>query len=82
MVCIGTLDTENTVDMKIGIRKRLTILFSYGGLVADVKEVLDLIAEDKISPQVETGHLTDFSNVLKDLHAGKIPARMALIPQS
>jgi propanol-preferring alcohol dehydrogenase len=41
MVCIGTLDTENTVDMKIGVRKRLNIIFSYGGQLCDLKAVLD-----------------------------------------
>jgi alcohol dehydrogenase, propanol-preferring len=79
MLCVGTLDTSNTIDMKIGIRKRLTILFTYGGQMRDLKEVLDLIAEGVILPQVESASLKDFPRVLKDLCDGKIKARVALL---
>lgn len=79
MVCIGTLDLENTIDMKIGVRKRLTIIFSYGGQVKDLEEVLELISQNKITPQVETSNLGSFPTVLEDLCAGKISGRMALL---
>lgn len=80
MVCIGTLDTENTIDMKIGIRKRLSIKFTYGGQIRDLKEVLDLISKGAVQPQVETAGLKDFPVVLKDLCDGNVKARVALLP--
>ncbi|KAL5352072.1 hypothetical protein ACLOAV_002015 [Pseudogymnoascus australis] len=67
MVCIGTLDSENSIDMKIGIRKRLSINFTYGGQLRDLKAVLDLISKKAIQPQVENATLRDFPTVLKDL---------------
>ncbi|OBT81552.1 hypothetical protein VE02_09480 [Pseudogymnoascus sp. 03VT05] len=79
MVCIGTLDSENSIDMKIGIRKRLSINFTYGGQLRDLKAVLDLISKKAIQPQVENATLRDFPTVLKDLCNGKIKARVALI---
>ncbi|KAL6246281.1 hypothetical protein RBB50_006517 [Rhinocladiella similis] len=79
MVCIGTLNLENTVHMKIGIRKRLSIIFSYGGQLRDLKDVLDLIAKKAIEPQVEPGRLQDFPTVLHDLCDGKVKARVALV---
>ncbi|KAF2172699.1 hypothetical protein M409DRAFT_16660 [Zasmidium cellare ATCC 36951] len=80
MVCIGTLNLDNTVHMKVGIRKRLSIIFSYGGQVKDLEDVLDLIAKKKITPQVETGKLEDFPRWLNDLCDGKVNARVALTP--
>jgi len=65
--------------MKTGTRKRLSYIFSYGGQVGDLKEVLDLIAQGVIKPQVKPGRLEDFPSVLRDLEAGKIEGRVALI---
>ncbi|KAJ9608744.1 hypothetical protein H2200_006515 [Cladophialophora chaetospira] len=79
MICIGTLDTENTIDMKIGVRKRLDIVFSYGGQVQDLREALELIAEGKVKPQVSTDKLQAFPEVLERLHAGKVSGRVALL---
>lgn len=68
--------------MKMGIRKRLSIVFSYGGQLRDLEEVLGLIAQGAIQPQVEEGRLEDFPTVLKDLCDGKIKARISLVQNS
>lgn len=65
--------------MKIGTRKRLSYIFSYGGQVRDLEEVLQLIKARAISPQVEEARLKDFPAVLKALGEGKIKGRMALM---
>ncbi|TEA21385.1 alcohol dehydrogenase [Colletotrichum sidae] len=79
LLCVGSLDTENTIDMKIGTRKRLTFIFSYGGQVKDLEEVLQLIAVDKIRPRVETAPLRAFPDVLKRLEKGQTRSRVALL---
>ncbi|KAL0780333.1 hypothetical protein CaCOL14_001668 [Colletotrichum acutatum] len=79
LLCIGSLDTENTIHMKIGTRKRLSYVFSYGGQVKDLREVLQLIAEGKIRPRVETAELSGFPDVLGRLERGEIKARVALM---
>lgn len=79
MLCIGSLDTENTIHMKIGTRKRLSYIFSYGGQVGDLEEVLKLIAEGTIRPQVMPSRLEEFPHILKQLEEGKVEGRMALI---
>ncbi|CRL28159.1 Alcohol dehydrogenase superfamily, zinc-containing [Penicillium camemberti] len=79
ILCVGTLDLINGLDMKIGIRKRLSIIFTYGGQYRDLVEVLDLIAKGVIQPQVELGKLQDFPRVLKELGEGKIKDRIALV---
>ena len=81
IVNVGTMNLENTVHMKIGIRKRLTFKFSYGGQLRDLKEILDLIGNKEIDPQVEDGKLEDFPGVLKRLLEGKVKARIALVHQ-
>lgn len=65
--------------MKIGIRKRLSFIFSYGALVSDLREVLDQIAEGNIRPQVETASMKDLPQLIRDLTAGKIRSRIAII---
>lgn len=65
--------------MKIGIRKRLDIIFSYGGQTRDLKEALDLIAEGVLDPIVADGKLGEFPHVLKQLEAGKVKGRIALL---
>lgn len=65
--------------MKIGIRKRLDIIFSYGGQIRDLKEVLDLIAQGVLDPVVADGKLEDFPQVMKELEAGRVKGRIALL---
>jgi propanol-preferring alcohol dehydrogenase len=74
------MSRETNVDAKICIKKRLTVLFNYGGQFQDVVEVLDLIAKKALRPYVETGSLKDFPRVLQELHEGRIKSRIALIP--
>lgn len=78
-MCVGTLSHDNTVHMKLGIRKRLDIIFSYGGQTRDLKEALDLIAQGILDPIVTDGKLADFPRVSKELEAGKIKGRVALL---
>lgn len=59
----------------------MSYIFSYGGQVPDLKEVLDLIAKGVIRPQVKHGKLEDFPTVLQGLEEGKIDGRVALIQE-
>ncbi|RBR26104.1 uncharacterized protein FIESC28_01132 [Fusarium coffeatum] len=79
LLCIGSLDTENTIHMKIGTRKRLSFIFSYGAQVEDLKQVLNLVAAGHIRPRVETRRITEFEQVLDELVEGKIKSRVALL---
>jgi propanol-preferring alcohol dehydrogenase len=65
--------------MKICIRKRLDIIFSYGGQTRDLREALDLIAQGVLNPVVADGKLKDFPNVLKELEVGRVKGRIALL---
>lgn len=65
--------------MKIGIRKRLSFIFSYGGQLSDLEAVLQHISKGEIRPQVETATLKTFPTVLKDLVEGKVKSRVALL---
>ncbi|KAE8343395.1 hypothetical protein BDV24DRAFT_161442 [Aspergillus arachidicola] len=80
VLCIGTLDRVNELDMKNGIRKRLSFVFSYGGQYRDLVDVLNLIAQGVINPRVKTGRLEEFPRVLKELCQGEVEDRVALVP--
>ncbi|KAF2033139.1 GroES-like protein [Setomelanomma holmii] len=79
MLCVGTLNHENTVHMKLAIRKRLDIIFSYGGQTRDLKEALDLIAQGVLNSMVSNGKLEDLPKVMKALEEGKVQGRVALL---
>ncbi|KAH7080152.1 chaperonin 10-like protein [Paraphoma chrysanthemicola] len=79
ILCVGTLNHENTIHMKLAIRKRLDILFSYGGQTCDLKEALDLISQGILNPMVSDGKLEDFPKVMKGLEEGKVQGRVALL---
>ena len=79
LLCIGSLDADNTIHMKTGTRKRLSYIFSYGGQLQDLNDVLALIAKGDIRPQVEEGKLEDFPTVLRELGEGKFKGRVALM---
>ncbi|KAK4120123.1 N-benzyl-3-pyrrolidinol dehydrogenase [Parathielavia appendiculata] len=81
ILCVGSIDPENTVHMKTGTRKRLSFIFTYGGQVEDLEEVLRLIAKGVIRPQVKPGILKDFPTVLQDLTEGKVECRVALLQE-
>jgi propanol-preferring alcohol dehydrogenase len=72
-------DLQNTVHMKIGTRKRLTFIFTYGGQGKDVAAVMDLMAKGAIKPEVSEGKFMDFPKVLKDLCDNKVEGRIALM---
>lgn len=65
--------------MKNGIRKRLSFIFSYGGQLNDLEEVLELISKKVIQPQVVGKAPSEFPNTLQGLLDGKIKGRVALI---
>jgi alcohol dehydrogenase, propanol-preferring len=78
---VGLLGAELIIHNALAVRKKLTILCSYGGIYEDVEDCLDLIAKGKLQPQVETGDMEDFPSVLESLHEGKVKSRIALIPK-
>lgn len=54
-------------------------MFSYGGQVQDLQEVLQLIASRTLRPHVQPAKLGDFPSVLQRLEKGQIAARVALL---
>ncbi|KAL6708930.1 hypothetical protein ACN47E_002337 [Coniothyrium glycines] len=79
LLCVGTLNHDNTVHMKLAIRKRLDIIFSYGGQTKDIKEALDLIAQGILNPTVADGNFEALPKVIENLEAGKVQGRVALV---
>jgi propanol-preferring alcohol dehydrogenase len=65
--------------MDIGIRKRLDIIFSYGGQRKDLEEALDLIPAKILDPVVAEERLEYFPRTLRELEAGKVRGRISLL---
>jgi propanol-preferring alcohol dehydrogenase len=81
LVQVGLLGAELTINNILCMRKKLSILCSYGGKMEDLEDGLDLVHKGVLKPQVETGDLDDFPEVLERLHHGMIKSRIALIPK-
>lgn len=64
--------------MKLGTRKRLSFIFSYGGQVQDLCEVLRMIASQQINPQVAQRPYGDLPMALEALKRGEVEARVVL----
>jgi propanol-preferring alcohol dehydrogenase len=79
LLCIGSLDNKNTIEMKLATRKRLSFMFSYGSQAQDLPKVLDLIATKRVEPQVQSRPLKDLQAVLAELEVGEVEARVVLI---
>jgi propanol-preferring alcohol dehydrogenase len=77
---VGHFAPEITIDTFLCARKHLSILWSYGGNLKELKKCLTLISEGRLRPQVVKGNMDDFPEVLDNLHNGKIKSRIALVP--
>ncbi|KAK5684588.1 hypothetical protein LTS10_004460 [Elasticomyces elasticus] len=78
LLCIGSLDNQNMIEMKLATRKRLSFIFSYGSQAQDLPNVLDLIATKKVEPRVHSRPLEDLQAVLAELETGEVEARVVL----
>ena len=81
IVGVGLLGDALIINNSLCTRKKLSILFSYGGTAEDVVECLRMIQRGTLKPQVETTDMDNFPRVIQDLHEGKFKGRMALIPK-
>ena len=81
IIQVGLLGAELTIDNILCVRKRLAVLFCFGGLMEDLEDALVLIDKGALKPQVETGDLDDFPEAIERLHHGKIKGRIVLIPK-
>ncbi|KAK4925501.1 hypothetical protein LTR49_007568 [Elasticomyces elasticus] len=78
LLCIGSLDNQNMIEMKLATRKRLSFIFSYGSQAQDLPNVLELIATKKVEPRVQSRPLKDLQAVLAELETGEVEARVVL----
>ncbi|KAI0630383.1 GroES-like protein [Trametes polyzona] len=72
-------DTLTISPLDVGV-KQLSILGTFGGDCRDLAECLSAIGEGKLTPEVVERPLDECVQVVKELAAGRIRARVALIP--
>ncbi|KAF2095314.1 N-benzyl-3-pyrrolidinol dehydrogenase [Rhizodiscina lignyota] len=82
ILSVGILSPKTQNLNPLCSRKRLSVLYSYGGQRQDLVEALGMIARGQLQPQVEMGKLEDFPKMLEKLHAGEIKSRIALVPST
>ncbi|EIW63293.1 alcohol dehydogenase [Trametes versicolor FP-101664 SS1] len=80
VVLIGLYGDALSVTPLAMTTKQLKLLGSFGGDYQDLEESLRAIAEGKVTPGVEERPMDQCREVLKDLAAGRIRTRVALVP--
>lgn len=76
---VGLQSPKLSFDLTNFAMKEFKIFGNYWGSSQDQIEVLDLIKRGIIKPEVETTPMSNINQVMKDLDAGKIKSRMALV---
>ncbi|MBM7116626.1 zinc-binding dehydrogenase [Archangium primigenium] len=64
------------------INQQTRVQGAFWGTHQELKEVLQLIAEGHLQPQVETGRLRDVGHWLEKLKTGQVRSRVALLPDA
>ena len=64
----------------VAMSKNLTLKTSFWGTPSDLAEVLQAVAEGALQPKVETRPMGKVVEVLDEMRAGQLKARVALIP--
>nr|ACM48352.1 alcohol dehydogenase [Phanerodontia chrysosporium] len=65
----------------VAMSKNLTLKTSFWGARSDLAEVLQAIAEGTLQPKVDTRPMSEVVEVLDEMRAGRLQARVALIPE-
>jgi alcohol dehydrogenase, propanol-preferring len=77
---IGMGGRELPIPLVAGVMKHVAIKLSAWGCKSELKDVLAVISQGKVKPQVDERPLEDCLTVLHDLASGKLRSRVALIP--
>jgi len=77
---VGLIGQTLTYVPLLGVSKALKVLGSFGGTAEELEEVLDLIAQGKINPQVTTRSMEELPRVLEDMDSGRLIGRAVLLP--
>lgn len=80
IVLVGLGCAQAPITVASFITFEVRVQGSFWGTHKEMEEVYDLIAKGKLNPQVQTAPLKEVNHWLEELEAGRIPARMALIP--
>ncbi|KAI0633224.1 alcohol dehydogenase [Trametes polyzona] len=81
VVLIGLGDDAVAINPLVLTTKQLSIVGSFGGDSQDLQECLQAVDEGKVRPEVEERPMDECAQVVKDLAAGAIRTRIALVPQ-
>lgn len=82
LVLVGLQSAQLPFAAQLVINLQLHVHGSFWGTRQELKEVLQLLGEGKVRPQVETGRLADVNHWLERLKAGQVHSRVALLPDS
>lgn len=80
IVLVGLGSSHVSLATAPMITFQVEVLGSFWGTHQELEEIFDLISKGKIKPEVQTAPLKEVNHWLKELEAGHIKARIALLP--
>ncbi|KAI0347645.1 alcohol dehydogenase [Trametopsis cervina] len=78
----GLASPEITITPVVAMVKNLTYKTSYWGCKSELAEILQAIADGKLTTLVQERRMSELPQLLHDMHEGKIKSRVAVIPDS
>jgi len=82
IVLVGAAPQNIQLSTMLAISKEVKILPNLWGCKRELEEVMQAIADGKVKPIVETRPMDHCTQVLEELHDGKLKSRVALIPSN
>ncbi|EPQ56681.1 alcohol dehydogenase [Gloeophyllum trabeum ATCC 11539] len=80
IVVVGMGSSTMALPILPSALKEVTVKSSFWGCKGELKEVLEAVRGGLVRPHVETRPLSDCGTVLKEMMAGKLKGRVALVP--
>ena len=78
---VGLLGGAVTLSLPLVVMRAITVMGSYVGSLAEMRELLDLARRDKSAPlPIATRPLAEANRALADLKSGKVVGRVVLTP--
>lgn len=80
IILVGLASSHVSIATASMITFQVEVLGSFWGTHQELEEIFDLISKGKIKPQVQTAPLKEVNHWLKELEAGHVKSRIALLP--
>ena len=82
VLLLGLTSEKLEWEVKRNVDRELNLLMSLWGTKAELGEVMELVREGKLSPDVEVRKMGELGKAIGEMKEGKIKGRVAFVPET